>query len=187
MLTNQNFHKWKLWVKIAISNIFTYCTEYYTRSPNYLRHLRLKGALMSLETLPDHICPYTYSTTYATRPKLRFHKFESENIVKICGFFNRLYMVYGGHLTCKVHLNTSNFTSVVIKSHIRKILSRSQQLNFTKNRIFRILKLILQSWFRQHMLTGCCLKLHCWKLWGLSFQTHHLPSLWVYSSEFTIP
>ena len=126
VLTNQNFHKSKLWVKITVSNIFTYCSKYYARSPSYWRHLRLKGALMSLETLPDHICSYTCSIRYATRPKVRIHKFESENIVKICGFFKWLYMAYVGHLTCKVHLNTSKLLYVAIKAHKIKMLSPSQ-------------------------------------------------------------
>ena len=75
--------------------------------------------------------------------KFEFHKFESQNIGKICGFLKAPRNDYGDHLGSKVSLTTSNLSFLHIRTHICKDLSLHQILKITKNRIFDIFKHIL--------------------------------------------
>ena len=74
--------------------------------------------------------------THATHSKLRFHKFASQNIMKICGFFKGQIMVQICHWTCKVHLNASNFGFLNVRTYPCKNLYRFQHLKVTKIRNF---------------------------------------------------
>ena len=138
---------------------------------------RGKVAPMFLKTLLSDICWYTHCRMQASPLKLEFHKFQSQNIVKICGFRKSLYIVYGGRCRCKAPSNTSKFPIFHSRTHPYKILFLYQVLKFVENANFCISKPIVYSWFRQHVLTKCWPTCYSWKVSHLSFQMHYQTSI----------
>jgi len=88
------------------------------------------------KTLANHIRQYIWLLAHTTHSKLRFHKFTSENVLKICGFFKGLHIIQSGDYTFKVHFNASNFAFLNIRTHSCKNLYAFQELKSNENHTF---------------------------------------------------
>ena len=176
MLTSNFIHKWKLGVKNRFSRVFTQHTERYGYTALNLRQNGREVALMSLNKFLKHIWSYMHPGREPIPLNVEFHKFESQNIRKICGFQKYLCNDYGGHLGSQVPLTTSDSSFLHIRTHILKDLSLHQILKIAQNHIFGLFKHFPYLKFSQQVLPKCWPKCYPQKFSSLRFQTHHQTS-----------